>query len=471
MADPKPKSIEAPDVQPYYYRRLPQYTLPGWVTADRWRLLVRSQPIAILARQRLITYLQTMPLEIRAKDPKEEDKYADDIEGYGEALSGDDGLDHLIDLMWQDALDLPIGGCVEVVRWPKGKGPYKGEPGKWGHLHSLHHIDGATMFPTWDRQFPMAQRVPGQISKAVYFKPEEVMRILLTPRPEWDKKGWGMAPPERIYLAIQMLVRGDVYYANLLIDTPEAGILDLLDMEKDAALQWITSTRDLLMGIDPMKVPVLYEHDKPAVWIPFTRPPSELSYDAITLRFAKITAAGYWLALTDLGLEAGEKTLTGQIRDERRARLSGFGLVAEKTINALNRWVLPPYLEAAFVDPDPERLIQFYKAFTLAMTGMKAVKETNLMSPEEAQKQLVLDGLIKVEVEPPPTEEELLEKMQKRQEAMTGPSGDGFPGSNGKDGGPGGTAGAGEEAGEPGRAGRPGQGGGPPPPARKSRAG
>lgn len=451
MAEPKQKSLEAPDVQPYYYRRLPQFILPGWVSSDRWRLLVRSQPIAILCRERLITYLQTMPLTIRAKDPKEEDKWAEDIDLYHEAIGGEDGLDALIELLWQDALDLPVGGNVEVVRWPKGKGPYKGEPGKWGHLHSLHHVDGATMYPTWDKDYPMAQRVPGQLQKAIYFKPEEMLRIVLSRRPEWNMKGWGMAPPERIYLAINLLVRGDTYYANLLIDTPEAGILDLIDMEKEAALQWIKSTRDLLMGIDPMKVPVLYEHEKPAVWIPFTRPPSELSYDSITLKFAKITAGGYWLSLSDIGVEAGEKTLTGQIRDERRARLSGFGLVAEKTVNAFNRWVLPPYLEAQFVDPDPERLIQFYKAFTLAMTGMKAVKETGLMTPKEQQEQLKQDGLITVDVEEPKEPEPVPMGV------MPGQPGDGFPG-NGQQPGQNGRPGAQEEAGKPGGQGSTGQG-------------
>ena len=74
------------------------------------------------------------------------------------------------------------------------------------------------------------------INTVVYFKPEEAARILLTPRPELRMKGYSMPPPERIYLALTLLFRGDQYYANLLLDTPPAGVLDLIDMQKEDAV-------------------------------------------------------------------------------------------------------------------------------------------------------------------------------------------------------------------------------------------
>ena len=227
-------------------------------------------------------------------------------------------------------------------------------------------------------------------------------RIILTPRPELKRLGYGMPPPERAFLALHLLYRGDTYYANLLLDTPEAGILDLADFSKESAMEWLKSFRELLTGIDPFKVPVLYEHEKPATFISFGRPPTELMFDATTLKYSRIMAAGYWLSLSDIGLEPKEgKTLSGQIRDEMRARRSGFGIVKEKTTNLLNNEVLPPYLEFAFLEKDPEALVLRYRAFMLAGQAMKAAKEAGIMDTEERQQQLVKDGLITIEVKPP----------------------------------------------------------------------
>lgn len=406
MADPKRKSIDPIQIQPFFLRRVPSWVAPGNIPAERWRMVVRQQPLAMLCRTRLITYLQTMPITVRARKPKDEDKLADDIQGYTDMLDGigvDGGVDTdtLLDLLWQDALDLPVGGNMEILRYPDGKGPYKTEHPK-GHVYGLYNIDGATMLPTGDKEKPMAQVIPGKLNtQPIYFEQGEIGRVLISPRPEWNRKGYGMAPPEAIFLAIQMLIRGDTYYASLLLDTPEAGVLDLLDMSKDDAMEWIASARDLLMGIDPLKIPVLYQHEKPAVWIPFGRPPSDIMYDSTTIKYARVTTAGYWLSLSDLGLEGGADTLTGQIRDERRARLSGFGLVREKTIGFLNREVVPPDLEVVVIERDEEALYNRYRAYALGVQAMKGAKEAGVMSAKERQQQLKKDGLITVEVEEP----------------------------------------------------------------------
>ena len=84
--------------------------------------------------------------------------------------------------------------------------------------------------------------------------------MYISPRPDIKREGWGLAPPEKTYLALEMLNRGDYYYANLLIDTPAAGILDLGDMAQDSAEEWVKAWRKMLTGIDPFKIPVLYEH-------------------------------------------------------------------------------------------------------------------------------------------------------------------------------------------------------------------
>jgi hypothetical protein len=400
MADPKPKSLELPI---YLNRILPLWQTPQWLEAERWRRVVRQQPVAIICRDTLITYLQALPWEVRARKPREADALADEIEAYIRILDGvGDDFDSILDRLWQDALDLPVGGTLEVVRWPDGMGPFS-RPHPKGHVAQIVNVDGATLYMTYDRDFPMAQRIKENAAQTVYFQRNELARIVLSPRPELERKGYGMAPPERIYLALTLLYRGDTYYANLLLDTPEAGVLDLLDMSQESANDWIKSARELLQGIDPLKIPILYEHDKPAIWIPFGRPPTDMLFDTTTLKYARVVTAGYWLSLSDVGLEpAGAGgTLAGQIRDERRARRTGFGVVKEKTVNLVNGEILPPYLEFTFVEKDEEALNQRYRAFVLAAQAMKIAADAGVMSARERQEQLKKDGLITVEVEAP----------------------------------------------------------------------
>lgn len=399
MADPKQKSIELPS---YLRRAVPLWQTPAWLEADRWRRVVRSQPIAIICRDTLIAYLQALPWEITARDPKEQDALAEDIEYYTEVLNGHGvDFDTKIDKLWQDALDLPIGGNLEIVRWPPGGGPLS-RPNPKGHVWKLANVDGATLFPTGDAAFPMGQRVKSDFQRPIYFATDEMGRVLITSRPEIERQGYGMAPPEKVYLALSLLYRGDTYYANLLLDTPEAGLLDLRDMSKETATEWLKSFRELLTGIDPMKIPVLYEHDEAAVFIPFGKPPTEMMFDSVTLKYARMLTAGYWLSLSDIGLAPGSgKSLAGQIRDERRSRRTGFGVVKEKTRNLFNNKVLPRYLEFNWLEQDEEALVQRYRAFNLATNAMKAAKEAGIMSALERQQQLVKDGLITIEVVAP----------------------------------------------------------------------
>jgi hypothetical protein len=134
---------------------------------------------------------------------------------------------------------------IELVRWPSNILPTierDGEtfrvtqPNPKGHIFKLVPIDGATIVPTHDPEFPVMQRLQGDIGNAVYFGQNEIGRVVLTPRPEIRIRGYGMPPPQRIYIAISLLYYGNQYYARLLLDTPEAGILDLLDMSQQDAI-------------------------------------------------------------------------------------------------------------------------------------------------------------------------------------------------------------------------------------------
>jgi hypothetical protein len=418
MAEPKAKSLQIP---PFLRRYLPDFLTPMWVEAARWRNVVRNEPTAVICRDRLIVYAQATPWDIMARNIKDAKKLEDDIAYYKKFVLKD--FDTIIDLLWQDALDLPVGGNIELVRWPSNVLPTIERDGETfrvtqanpkGHIFKLVPIDGATIVPTHDPEFPIMQRLQGDIGNAVYFGQNEIGRVLLTPRPEIRVKGYGMPPPQRIYMAISLLYYGNQYYARLLLDTPEAGILDLIDMKKEDAEEWVASYQNLLQGIDPQKIGVLYHHNTAAKWIPFGRPPSEMSYDNVTLKQQRIVTAGYWLALTDIGLEPGSKTMAGEIRRQRETRLTGFGMVREKTKNFMNNDVLPAYLEFAWIEKDDEAMAATGRARLLNAQALKALVEPGILQIEDAQAQLKKDGLLTIELQPPKPKEAVLPTPDKK---------------------------------------------------------
>ena len=403
MAEPKSKSLQIP---PFLRRYLPDFLTPMWIEAARWRNVVRNEPTAIICRDRLIVYAQAQPWDITAKNIKDAKALEDDIKYYKNFVLGD--FDVILDLLWQDALDLPAGGNIELVRWPANVLPTierDGEifkvtqPAPKGHIFKLVHIDGATIVPTHDPEFPVMQKLQGDLGNAIFFGRNEIGRIILTPRPEIRIKGYGMPPPQRIYMAISLLHYGNQYYARLLLDTPEAGILDLMDFKQEDAEAWVSSYQNLLQGVDPQKIGVLYNHDKPAKWLPFGRPPSELSYDNVTLKQQRIVCAGYWLTLQDVGLDPSGKTLAGEIRRQRETRLTGFGMVREKTKNFMNNDVLPPYLEFAWIEKDDEALAATGRARLTNAQALKTMAEAGFIQVEEGQAQLKKDGLLTVELQ------------------------------------------------------------------------
>ena len=403
MADPKSKAIEVPSLR----RLLPIWATPAWLEAERWRQTVRNQPVAMVCRGKLIAFGQALPFVIRAKASREQEELEPDIKYYTDWVLKN--FDEWFELVWQDGLDLPIGGNTEIVRWPadiipqvqvglETLGPTR--PNPLGHPFKLVFLDGATLTPRNDEDFPLEQRIKGNINLHVIFSKEEIARIILTKRPEIERKGWGMPPPEVAFLTLTALHRGDRYYSNALLDTPPAGIVDLMDMSEKSAKEWVQSFSALMQGIDPMKIGVLYEHNTAANFLAFGRPPTDMMFGEIITLYQRITTAAYWLTLADIGLE-GPGTLAGQIRGERQARLTGFGVVKEKTRNLLNKKVLPDYLEFSWVEKDDEALINTGRARLVNAQAMLSMVRAKIITPVEGQQQMVSDGLLTVDVEPP----------------------------------------------------------------------
>ncbi|MFV2044343.1 MAG: hypothetical protein ACC700_14065 [Anaerolineales bacterium] len=389
----------------YLQRWVPYWGHPGWLNAQRWRSFVRNQAVAVVSRDTLVSNMLNMDWDIHARDPEgqSDKKVQKNIEYYKELFTGLEGdFDNYCELMAQDLLDLPFGAASEIVRE---------DDDPEGYVQGMYHIDAASLFPTGIDEFPVQQRIPELPGVVVNFPQHAIARIMMTPRPEIKRKGWGMAPPEKGYLAIEMLFRGDKYYANLLLDTPEAGILDLIDMSAEDAEDWIEGFRSLFSGIDGFKVPVLHSHTKAAVWIPLNRPPIDMMYDKVTMKYAQLLTAAYGMRLSDIGMAelSGEKTLAGVIRGERQTRRSGFATLRTKFENHFNN-VLPKELKFVWIDDDEETKLAESKMLVSFSAGLNSLTGSGLISREEARQEIVARGLLEIDIDPEELPEDPKEK-------------------------------------------------------------
>ena len=391
----RPEDQRAIHIPSFLNRILPYYGQPAWLEATHWRRFVRSQPIAVICRDTLIQNMLYLDWDIIPKNPEDygDAEITKAIDYYKEMFEYlEDDFDTYIELMLQDMLDLPFGGCSEVGRWDDDPDM----PVIWAE-----HIDAATLYPTGNVDYPVAQRVPDVPGVQVVFPDHAVARMVTSPRPEIRLKGWGMAPPQKVYIAIDMLYKGDQYYWKLLLDTPEAGLLDLADFSAEEVDDWLASFRDIMGGIDGFKVPLLYAHEKPAQWIPFTRPPTDMLYNDTYLKYAQIVAAAYGLRLSDIGLDdsKGQGTLAGVIRGERQTKRSGRAMVKSKTENHFNS-MLPKELKFIWKDKDVEDTIERGRALFQMSQGLKQAVDSGLIDQSEGRAELIASGTLETDLDP-----------------------------------------------------------------------
>jgi len=368
---------------------------PQWLTADQWRYFVRLQPVAQLCRDALSQYIMSLDWKITARDSEQQDELKSEIKHYtelferGNSYYSDYDFATHIERLVQDLYDLPFGAASEVGREnddPNGKVVW------------IRPLDGGTLAPTLDADFPVVQHFPNW--EPVFFPRHAISRIFLSPRPEVQREGWGMAPPEKIYLAMEMLNRGDIYYSKLLLNTPEAGILDLGDTDQESANAWVEASRDLFFGIEPLKIPVLAEHTTPAKWIPFGKLPSEILYDSVTARYITIVTSGYGLTPSDIGFASssnGGETLSGTIRQERRSAKSGKSLTKKKIETYFNK-ILPETLKFDFIDFDDEKNVAVARARMANANAINMLISNQIFGPDELRRQTIADGLVSITV-------------------------------------------------------------------------
>lgn len=373
----------------------PIWNNPQWLTADMWREFVRKQPVAVLCREAITNHLISLDWAITARDSTKQDELKEEIQYYTRLLERGHAdytsLDFTSHVEWivKDLFDLPFGAAAEIGR------AYNSPTGKvvW-----IKPLDGGTLAPTLDDDYPVVQHFPN--SQPVVFPREFITRIYLSPRTEIQREGWGMPPPERIFLAMEMLNRGDIYYSRLLLNTPEAGILDLGDMEGESAKAWVDSFRDLLYGINPLKIPVLYEHTTEAKWIPFGKLPSEILYNDVTNRYITILTSGYGLSPSDIGFASssnGGETLAGTVRQERRSARSGKAL-AKKKLQIYFENILPPYLQFEWIDFDDEKNVALSRARMANANAAQLWIANQVFGPDEIRRQSIADGMFTISI-------------------------------------------------------------------------
>lgn len=388
--------------RPYY-----NWNVPDWVNARYWRAAVQQQEICMNCREYHIGRVLSLDWKIEARDSEQQDELKEEIKYYTKLITntGDYSYSEIIEWVGADYLDLPFGAGVEVGRM--GDGPE-------GRVVWLEPLDGTTLFPTLSSDWPVGQYVPESGELPRYFPAHAINRIYMSPRAEIKRKGWGMSPPEKIFMALNMISRGDLYYANLLLDTPEAGILDLIDMSKDSAEKWVDAWRKMLAGIDPYKIPVMYEHTQKAEWIPFTRPPADIMFTDALSHYISIVTSGYGITPGDIGLsELGGKTLAGSIRDDRKTNRNGFARTKRKLTEFWNK-LLPDTLRFKYIDLDDEMSVALGRARLANATAWTALVSAGMFGASEARRQTIADGLTSISL-PEEIPQEVKDAQQEKQ--------------------------------------------------------
>ena len=375
-------------------RYAPAWSRPYWQNAAFWRSVVLNLPVAIDCREFIIGYVASLEWKIEPKDSAQREELKDEILYYTDLFESggyaeDSGWDYLKMIEWglQDALDLPFGSAFETIRSPDNAD---------GKVVKIIPIDGGTLFPTRDKKWPIVQRLQDYPTRPVVFPAHAINRYYYSPRNEIQMEGWGMSPPEKIFLAINMLSNGDNYYWKFMTDTPEAGILDLMDMDQESAVDWVSSFRELWTGLDPFKIPVLYEHEQAAKFISFGKDPNSIDYANTYHRYVILTCAGYGISPSDIGFPSvgggGGQTLAGSIRDERR---TGRSMIA-RTKKMLQYWfnrMLPKTLKFTWIDLDDEVSVALGRARLANATAMGQLIKDKVFTQKEARLQILADGL------------------------------------------------------------------------------
>jgi len=396
--EPDQRSINITDL--FITRWTPPWSRPPSLPAYTWRAWVLNQPIATVCKEVLLSMLVGLDWNITTRNAEDKQDMQPTVDYYTKLFNhggyylGTDWTG-LLEWVCGDLLDIPFGGAAEVGRRddaPKGR------------VLWLRPLDGGTLYPTLNKEFPVVQYYQGY--QAVAFPQANISRMFMSPRQEIFREGWGIAPPEKIYFALDLLNRGDKYYANLLLDVPPAGILDLGDMEKSSAEAWVNEFRTFIANTtDAFRIPVLYEHNNDVKFMPFGKVPNDIMFDQITLKYAALVCSAYGLQLNDIGLQTTSRsgeTLAGAIRGTTQTMRTGFARLKMK-VKFFIEHILPEKLQFDWVDYNADLNVAIGRARLATATGLNLMVQAGALTAEEFRAQMMFDGLLDISIpnEPP----------------------------------------------------------------------
>jgi len=419
-AEPKRRSVAYLDVNTRPF--LQPSRVPSMFSSTQWRYLA-SEPVNLSYQTHLV---RSLKLEYKFTPKKGVDPKSDEvleITEYYEELFEHVRFD-LLKVMWEkDSYDLPFGGSLEIMWWPDGA-----FGGKFpaGYPAGIVHVDAGTMYINQGNpNYPYVQMDPNDNQRPIAFKRREIARLMYLPQTSIKLFGYQKSPVEQNYQVIEALARLYTYDLKSLSDTPIAGILDLMDFSEADVTEWKKGFEEMMMGVNPIKIPLLYEHETPAKFVPFGQP--ELNVSEKWKHYAEKCGTPYGLTIGSLGLAEHDRTLAGARVQRLTTQRTGVGGFAYDEKRAINRQFFPPDCPIMFDwdVPEIEDVVKRRQAEGLRIAYLGQMVGAGALAAEDMLEQAVEDGIFSIPVKPgaiqegiqglpkPPAQKEVPPKAQK----------------------------------------------------------
>lgn len=373
----------------------PAHTRPNFLDTHRWRIIA-SEPINRMARRMIQREISSLNFRIAPIDAKSSQQ-KEAAEWYTEVWKD---FRNLTTRSLKTLCELPQGGAWEVG-WIK-PGLY-GEGDK-GTLSFVKYIDAGTLHPTVHPVFPIMQVDPINTLITQPFRDEEIVRILGWPYDRFGLEWWQESPTEASFLAIEALSRIYTFSLKQLKDTPVAGILDMMDFSEKDAVAWAEGFREMLIGIDPVKIPILYEHEKPAKFLPLGNDFSDLEIPRQFNMYVDMVLSNYGLSINDLRIFNQDNTKTGSAVSRKITLMQGISFFAEIIKDAVQS-TLPPYLIFTYTEPDLE---DERTRAQIRAANARTIQTLDWLPVADKARQAVEDGVLTIDIDP----EEIAKKAE-----------------------------------------------------------
>ena len=397
---PKQKSVLYLDGQPVRVAS----RVPSSLSSDEWRLTAR-EPTNAAYQGHLIRALKLSYKFVpkRGEDPKSP-KVKEIIEYYEELFAKNSW--NLTKIAFEkDSYDLPFGGALEIGWWSDsafgGKFPA-------GYPAWFVHVDAGTVRvnqASSNGQYPFCQIDPNDTQHIIPFRRRDIARLLYLPHTDIKLRGYQNSPTEQNWQIIQALSRLYTYDMKTLTDTPIAGILDLADFSEEDAIEWAKGFQEMMMGIESIKIPILYEHERPVRFVPFGN--AERDTKDQWKHYAERCGNPYGLTIGSLGLYEHDRTLAGARIQRITTQRTGVGGFAWDEKNAINRQLFPLGCPVRFDwdVPEIEDVVKRRQAEGLRIAYMGQMVQVGALKAEDMLEQAIEDEIFTIPVKPGAIEE------------------------------------------------------------------